>query len=145
MYERWIRLFIAVAVLATLFLPMTPQDDMPQWRWLGRASLEALSYGLGGLLALWIIWAGPLLVPFSALAFRRSWAPRIVYWLYLLAAMGISLYLLLGQTDDARRLGYVAVSSLVYAATVLEVVVLVLGRIRRPKERGAQTGGGEGL
>jgi len=145
MCERWIRLFIAVAVLVTLFLPMTPMDDMPHWRWLGWASLEALSNGLTGMLVLWAVWAGPLLAIFVALAFRRSWAPRIVYWLYLLAAMGISLPLLVMKTDNARRFGYVVGSYLVYAAGVLEIVFLVLGRISRPKERGAQTGGGEGL
>jgi len=151
MYERWIRVFIAVAVLATLFLPMTPQEKYPQWEYLYLFSAEPLSYlggaerisyALGGLLMLWILWAGPLLAPFNvALALCRSKALRILYWVYLLAAAGISLYLLLGQTDDARRLGYVAVNCLVYAAAILEVVFLLVGWIRRAKERGAQTGG----
>jgi hypothetical protein len=137
MYERWVRLFIVVAVVATLFLPMTPQGELPHWEWLYLVSAEELSYGLGGLFVLWAVWAGPLLAPFNfALAFCRPRALRILYWIYLLAAIGISLFLLIARTAFGERLGYVVVSCLIYLAALLEIVSLVLGRLRKAKRRG---------
>jgi len=137
MYERWIRLFIAVAVLATLFLPMAPEDNMSYWKWLSHLGGEHARLDLGWVVLLWIDWAGPLLAPFSvALAFCRSKALRIFYWIYLLAAMGMSLFLLIARTAFAARLGYVVVSCLVYLAALLEIVSLVLGRLRKAKRRG---------